>query len=751
MKHQPEENQSVENVKNSELTKNQESSKIEEAVKSDELESFQEFEEDKESSGQIQDTDTEENILQKQDENLIDSSVAEAFVSDNIEQNVKLQTEEEVTEKSDITEEKELSQEKEDTNKKLSFSERRKKRRERKLFERQRKVYIFLKTGTNWLSFVPFIILIVCLPWISYMVSPDSLLKIAPKWSGATPTDYLLYQKSLWLLLILPLFVLFGLLYQRKMERKKDIILTLAFLFLTGYSVLVIVSAVLSRYTEISFWGAEEQREGMFVLIGYVVLCLTAVSLYRKEKDYKVIFWSLSVLTGILILFLVANTTEYDFYNSVFLQGWKQSSAFDEISSEVFQSMELYALTLHYTELGTLCSLLLPFFTVMAIFVKEKNVRVVSIVMAVCSCILLFFSMSRAGVAGVFVAFSVLLVTCVRKWLIHYKQTLGVIAVFMVFCAGAGIATNGEIFSKGIELRQDFYSLFQNQENFDYHKDIPIKQVAIDGKRLFFTMQQEVLELDYTTGAVNCFDKEGQFVEFQKGDGVRYMTTDSRFADISFATEIIKTMDREKEEKRKVLRLYYQDKQIFIVNLAGLPQKAFLDTQYKNLDIVEAPYFGFEGKEKSANNRGYVWSRTIPLLRERLWIGSGAGSFSKEFPQGDVLAKWYVYGTPNITINEANNWYLQTGVEHGLLALLIWIVVLFFYFVDSFTLYIFRKEYNATEIFGLAIFVALVGYSVNTFFVSTSISVAPLFWCLFGFGMGANYWVRRMREQKMFK
>ena len=130
MKHQPEENQSVENVKNSELTKNQESSKIEEAVKSDELESFQEFEEDKESFGQIQDTDTEENILQKQDENLIDSSVAEAFVSDNIEQNVKLQTEEEVTEKSDITEEKELSQEKEDTNKKLSFSERRKKRKE---------------------------------------------------------------------------------------------------------------------------------------------------------------------------------------------------------------------------------------------------------------------------------------------------------------------------------------------------------------------------------------------------------------------------------------------------------------------------------------------------------------------------------------------------------------------------------------------------------------------------------------------
>lgn len=46
-------------------------------------------------------------------------------------------------------------------------------------------------------------------------------------------------------------------------------------------------------------------------------------------------------------------------------------------------------------------------------------------------------------------------------------------------------------------------------------------------------------------------------------------------------------MVKGKEEKRKILRLYYQNEDIFIVNLAGLPEKAFLDEQYKNLDIVE--------------------------------------------------------------------------------------------------------------------------------------------------------------------
>lgn len=77
----------------------------------------------------------------------------------------------------------------------------------------------------------------------------------------------------------------------------------------------------MSDYTEISLWGAEEQREGLFVLISYVVLCITGVSLYRKEKDYMMIFGALSVLVVILILFLVADTMEYHFYDAALLQG----------------------------------------------------------------------------------------------------------------------------------------------------------------------------------------------------------------------------------------------------------------------------------------------------------------------------------------------------------------------------------------------------------------------------------------------
>lgn len=744
MKHHPEENNSIENGTNVELTKNQPSLNKEDMVELDEWGSFMDIERDGDSSAKKTDSDKVELYLQKEGETSSNSSVEKSIVDDNKENTTKLQSEKAMSEEVELFHD----DDKEDDDE-LSFLERAKKKKERLLHERQRKTYIFLKTGTNWLSFLPLILLIVCLPWVSYVISPDSTLKIFQKWSGDTPSDYLLYQKSLWLLISLPIFALLGFFYQRKMERKRDIILRVEFLCLIGYIILMLISTVVSRYTSTALWGAEEQREGIFVLIGYVILCFSAVSLYRKEKDYRVVFWSLSILVGILTVFLVTSAIEYDFSHFELLQAWRENPALNDLSSEKVQSMDLFALTLQHTELGTLCALLLPFFTVMAIFRKERTIRFVSIVMTICSCILLFFSASKSGLAGLVVAILVFLVTSVRKVIKHYKQTLGVIAAFTVFCAGAAIATNGDVFLKGAELRDDFYNLFKNQNNVDFHDDIPIRKVSVDGKRVFFILQQEVLEVDNTTPAVNCFDETGQYIEFQKEDTDRYVTKDSRFTDYSFTTEYIGTMDQGKVEKRKIMRLYYQNKPIFIINLAGLPQKAFLDTEYKNLDVMEAPFFGFEGKEKFANNRGYVWSRTIPLLKDRIWIGSGAGSFSKEFPQGDVLAKWYVYGTPNVTIDKANSWYLQTGVEQGLLALLLCIIVFLFYFVESVTLYIFRKEYNITETFGLAIFIGLVGYSADTFFVSTSISVAPLFWCLFGFGLGANYWVRRIREQNV--
>jgi len=47
----------------------------------------------------------------------------------------------------------------------------------------------------------------------------------------------------------------------------------------------------------------------------------------------------------------------------------------------------------------------------------------------------------------------------------------------------------------------------------------------------------------------------------------------------------------------------------------------------KLTDIREVETFGFKGKKSFASGRGYIWSRTIPLLRKALFIGYGSDTF----------------------------------------------------------------------------------------------------------------------------
>ena len=61
---------------------------------------------------------------------------------------------------------------------------------------------------------------------------------------------------------------------------------------------------------------------------------------------------------------------------------------------------------------------------------------------------------------------------------------------------------------------------------------------------------------------------------------------------------------------------------------------------FSHLDEVKiAPGAIFTSHESFASSRGYIWSRTIPLLKETLFIGTGADTFVIAFPQDDYIGK----------------------------------------------------------------------------------------------------------------
>ena len=88
---------------------------------------------------------------------------------------------------------------------------------------------------------------------------------------------------------------------------------------------------------------------------------------------------------------------------------------------------------------------------------------------------------------------------------------------------------------------------------------------------------------------------------------------------------------------------------------------------------VPVESFGFKGVERLGSNRGYIYSRSIPLLKHNIILGAGADNFVLEFPQQDIKSKLEFLGDPYVIIDKPHNMFLQMGINDGCIALLVMI------------------------------------------------------------------------------
>ena len=158
---------------------------------------------------------------------------------------------------------------------------------------------------------------------------------------------------------------------------------------------------------------------------------------------------------------------------------------------------------------------------------------------------------------------------------------------------------------------------------------------------------------------------------------------------------------------------------------------------------VEKPEsLGFVDKEKIGSSRGYIWSRTLPLLKDALVWGYGPDNFTIAFPQDDYIGKIRAFsGDPNIIVDKPHNMYLQIATNTGVLSLIAFLVLAGIYVIQSFITYV-KIEKNFMTFAGAAIFLAICGYLVTNFFNDSVVGIAPIFWVLLGLGFICNKMVR---------
>lgn len=73
--------------------------------------------------------------------------------------------------------------------------------------------------------------------------------------------------------------------------------------------------------------------------------------------------------------------------------------------------------------------------------------------------------------------------------------------------------------------------------------------------------------------------------------------------------------------------------------------------------------------------RGYIWLNTLPLLRDCLIKGVGAGQFCFYYPQSDIVGALNTHGTANLLTDRPHSMYLGLAAAGGIPALLVFLAL----------------------------------------------------------------------------
>lgn len=489
------------------------------------------------------------------------------------------------------------------------------------------------------------------------------------------------------------------------------------------YVFFVFLSAIFSQYKQVALFGYLERYEGMFVLVGYSVIMLLAMNVLDEEKCVNTLFKFLLVSAAAISIIGILQLVGFDYFESDFVKKIIIPPSLRNISLESrFPPRTIFSTLYNSNYVGSYMAMLLPIIAVLIVY--TKNLIKKSLLIILLSAVLINWigCGSRAGIIGGI--FSMLIVLIVfRKKIISYK--IFSIAALIVLCVGLLVVN---IITKGLVTNKISQLIVEpvNSENTMEKTLQGLSDVIVSKDEIKLITDKGTLQFVRDNTSTHILDENDQGVEFYLEND--YYVTYSRFNKIKF--QII---------KQQGLFIYYNDYQL--LNITLLPEEGFVCrnnrwmTYRGNNDIKVFKTFI---NETSGSGRGYIWSRTVPLLKNTILLGHGPDTFPLYFPQYDLLGKLKTYNNTGIFVDKAHNMYLQTAVNTGVISLIALLILFCAYFVSSAKLY-FRQELSgAISAAGLACFGAFCGYIVAGFFNDSVVSVAPVFWVLLGTGIGIN-------------
>lgn len=548
------------------------------------------------------------------------------------------------------------------------------------------------------------------------------------------------YITAIMVIMLILLFFFFD-----KKEIKKDKHILFYSISCSVFLLFSLLSTFASSYQDVAVWGLPDRAEGMVVIACYGLMFLYTVYVFNNTQDYKYIAACLLLVIGVNTILGAFQYFGNDLYNTVLRNVIMPKEIASKASIDLaYEEGKVYGTMFHYNYMGSFGAMMVPLFAVLTILIKDIKAKITGGAATLASLFLLFGSTSRAGLIGLALAFLIGLIVFGKFMVKRWKLMLPLVAVFAVILVAFNFITKGTIFSRIPTLVNDAFGIFMpSDQSFDYKDHIPVRDIITKDGKVYITLQsKEQLALGYANKTLEFYDGSGNKVDYTLNGDV-FQTADSRFAHLSFN---LIALDEDETVKNGAL-ICINNMPMFMVRIDQQAGVYLADTfTAEKIEIEYPETFGFKGKERLGSARGYIWSRSIPMLKDTILIGYGPDVFAMKFPQRDYLGKYYAYDTPNMIVDKPHNLYLQIGINQGIIALLAFLALTLGYIAESIKLYALKDTYASKEAMGIATMLSIVGYLGAGFFNDSIVSVAPIFWILLGTGVAINYLVKKERR-----
>lgn len=509
--------------------------------------------------------------------------------------------------------------------------------------------------------------------------------------------------------------------------KRQNLLENKTFLAVVAMVVMLFCSLLFSFNKYVAVIGAYERFEGVLVWLSYIACALYTAWLFKEKVSREIVLKAI-LFSGLFITGIgVCQYVSFDLFKWLpFQKMILPAEAVGKIGF-IFEKGRIYSTLYNPNYVAFYVAMMLPFSALMIFWEESKVFKGLWVLYSILLGICLLGSEGRGGMLGLAGAAIAVAVIYLLKKINNPKVSIAIITLGTVIVISAcSFLAMGKI----TKVKGDVVV------NTTQVSDI---QIDKDNVHIQYGKNQINLKMDTQnlTSMCQVVDENGEPIAAVKDANNFFNIQDERYPNAKY-------LYAEAGEG-----VYYIELQLDNVSWPFIMQKEgfkFINNFGALSAMKPVDRWGFEGSERVGSNRGYIWSRALPVFFKAPIFGNGPDNFAFVFPQEDYVSKQIYYEDKNILVDKPHNFYIQMLTSFGLFGAIALYAI--FGISVSFIYNRFVYTHSRDKWLYLAVLCGIFGYLGAGMFYDSTVNVSPVFWTFIGVGLQGFFGEGKLTEIK---